>query len=126
MAPEMSHKFGFVLPKSTVKAAIRRASQRLNIPFSRTRNIWHGDARRIDAEEIDRTRRGAEDSELAQAIAGIEVFKNGILASRSPASRQVVAGLNVALCALGYEDIVSPDSRTESLLDQAFQGSRSE
>ena len=46
-----------------VKAAIRRASQRLDIPFSRIRDIWYGDARRIDAEEMDRLRRGAESAE---------------------------------------------------------------
>lgn len=84
-----------------VKGAIRRASQRLNIPFSRVRDIWYGDAKRIDAEEMDRLRRGAENAELARAIAGIDALKKGMLASRSPTSRQVVAGLNVALRALG-------------------------
>jgi hypothetical protein len=49
-----------------VKAAIRRASRRLEIPFSRTRDIWYGDARRIDAEEMDRLRHGAEKAELAK------------------------------------------------------------
>jgi hypothetical protein len=86
-----------------VKAAIRRASQRLEIPFSRIRDIWYGDARRIDAEEMDRLRRGAENAELAQAVVGIELLKNRMLASRSPASQQVVAGLNVALHALGHD-----------------------
>ena len=54
-------------PGDQVKAAIHRASQRLELPFSRTRDIWYGDARRIDAEEMDRLRRGAEKAELAQA-----------------------------------------------------------
>src|SRR5882757_7352070 len=64
-----------------VKAAIRRASKRLDIPFSRTKDIWYGDARRIDAEEMDRLRQGAENTEFAHAIAGIEVFRNRMLAS---------------------------------------------
>src|ERR1700719_4255933 len=68
------------------KAAIRRASQRLDIPFSRTRDIWYGDARRIDAEEMDRLRRGAEKAELAQAVAAIGFLRNKILASPSSAS----------------------------------------
>lgn len=64
-----------------VKAAIRRASQRLEIPYSRTRDIWYGDARRIDAEEMDRLRRAAEKAELAQAVAAIEFLINKILVS---------------------------------------------
>jgi phytoene/squalene synthetase len=86
-----------------VKAAVRRASQRLDIPFSRVRDIWYGDARRINADEMDRLRQVAENTELAHAVAGIEVLRNRMLASRSPASRQVVAGLSAALRALGRD-----------------------
>src|ERR1700741_2683949 len=84
-----------------VKAAIRRASQRLNLPFSRTRDIWYGDARRIDAHEMDRLRQVAENAELAQAVAGIEVLRNRMLESNLPASPQVFAALTAALSALG-------------------------
>ena len=84
-----------------VKAAIRRASRRLEIPFTRTRNIWYGDARRIDAAEMDRLRQGAENAEFAQAIAGIEVLRNRMLESNLPASRQVLTALTAALSALG-------------------------
>jgi len=80
----------------SVKAAIRRASQRLEIPFSRTRDIWYGDARRIDAEEMDRLRRGAEKAELAQAVAAIEFLKNKAVA---PASHQAITNLRAALLA---------------------------
>jgi hypothetical protein len=58
-----------------VKAAIFRASQRLDLPFSRVRDIWYGDARRIDADEMDQLRREAEKAELAQAVAAIEFLK---------------------------------------------------
>jgi hypothetical protein len=84
-----------------VKAAVRRASQRLNIPFSRVRDIWYGDARRIDAEEMDRLRQVAENAELAQAVAGIEVLRSRALESNLPASRQVFVSLTAALSALG-------------------------
>jgi hypothetical protein len=84
-----------------VKAAIRRASRRLDIPFSRTRDLWYGDARRIDAEEMDRLRHVAENAELALAVAGIEVLRNRMLESSLPASRQVFAALTAALNALG-------------------------
>ena len=86
-----------------VKAAILRASRRLGFPFNRTRDIWYGHARRIDAEEMDRLRKGADNVEIARALAGIEALRNRMLASQSPASRQVVAGLNAALRALGRD-----------------------
>ena len=73
-----------------VKAVIRRASQRLGIPYSRTRDIWYGDARRIDAEEMDRLRHGAQKAELAQAVAAIESLKNRAVA---PASHQAISNL---------------------------------
>ena len=50
-----------------VKEAIFRASRRLEMPVSRARDIWYGDARRIDAHEMDRLRLVAEEAELAQA-----------------------------------------------------------
>ena|ERR1700682_1189124 len=71
-----------------MKAAILRASRRLGFPFNRTKDIWYGDARRIDAAEMDRLRQVAENTELANAIAGIEALRNRILAYRSPASRE--------------------------------------
>jgi hypothetical protein len=49
-----------------VKEAIFRASRRLEMPVSRARDIWYGDARRIDAHEMDRLRRAAAEAELAQ------------------------------------------------------------
>ena len=85
-----------------VKAAIRRASRRLEIPFSRTRDIWYGDARRIDAEEMDRLRRGAEKAELAQAVAAIEFLKNKAVA---PASHQVITNLHAALLAFQRDTV---------------------
>src|ERR1700722_10152096 len=66
-----------------VKAAIRRASRRLDIPFSRVRDIWYGDARRIDAHEMDQLRRVARQAELAQAAAAIEFLRSKILTSPS-------------------------------------------
>jgi hypothetical protein len=84
-----------------VKAAILRSSRRLGFPFNRTKDIWYGDARRIDAAEMDRLRRGAEHAEFAHAVAGIKVLRNTMLASRSPAALQVISGLDAALRALG-------------------------
>jgi hypothetical protein len=69
------------------------------VAFSRTRDIWYGDARRIDAEEMDRLRRGAEKAEFAQAIAAIEFLTNKALTPPSSASHQVIANLHAALLA---------------------------
>ena len=95
-----------------VKAAIRRASQRLDMPFSRTRDIWYGDARRIDAQEMDRLRQAAFRTQFTNAIAGIETLRNQMLESRSEAARQVAAGLNAALCELGRNFGESGNSRS--------------
>src|ERR1700692_3819684 len=62
-----------------VKVAMFRASQRLSIPFSRVRDIWYGDARRIDADEMDQLRQEAEKAELDQAVAAIEFLRNRVL-----------------------------------------------
>jgi hypothetical protein len=88
-----------------VKAAVRRASQRLEIPFSRTRDIWYGDARRINADEMDRLRREAEKAELAQAVAAIEFLRNKILASPSSASHLVITSLHAALLAFQRDTV---------------------
>jgi hypothetical protein len=85
-----------------VKAAVRRASQRLGIPFSRVRDIWYGDARRIDADEMDRLRRGAEKAELAQAVAAIEFLKNRAVAS---GSHQAITDLHAALLAFQRDTV---------------------
>jgi hypothetical protein len=51
---------------------MRRASRRLDLPFSRTRDIWYGDARRINSGEMDRLRHEALNADL---MAGIEALK---------------------------------------------------
>jgi hypothetical protein len=83
------------------KAAILRASRRLEFAFTRTKDIWYGDAKRIDAKEMDRLRQVAQQAELALAVGAIEALRSRMLSSRSAASRQVVAGLGAALLALG-------------------------
>jgi hypothetical protein len=85
-----------------VKAAVRRASQRLGIPYSRVRDIWYGDARRIDADEMDKLRQEAEKAELAQAVAAIEFLKDKALA---PASHEAITNLRAALLAFQRETI---------------------
>jgi hypothetical protein len=99
-----------------VKAAMRRASQLLNMPFARTRDIWYGDAKRIAADEMDRLRRTAEDAELTLAVAGIEFLRSRLLASCSPAADELIAGLTAALLAIGRD---AGESRLRQEPDQS-------
>jgi hypothetical protein len=82
-----------------VKAAIRRASRRLGLPFSRARDIWYGDARRIDAEEMDKLRQEAEKAALAQAIVAIEFLKSKLLKTPALGSQEMITNLDAALLA---------------------------
>jgi hypothetical protein len=79
-----------------VKVAIFRASQRLNMPVSRIKDIWYGDAKRIDAEEMDQLRRAAKEAELAQATAAIELLRSKFLTS-SLVSDDAITSLHAAL-----------------------------
>jgi len=69
--------------RELVKEAIFRASRRLEMPLSRARDIWYGDARRIDANEMDRLRRGAEEAKIARAFAALEFLNDRAVASSS-------------------------------------------
>ena len=80
-----------------VKESIFRASRRLEMPLSRARDIWYGDARRIDANEMDRLRRGAEEAELARVLAALEFLRNKAFASSSD---EGIGQLRAALLAL--------------------------
>jgi hypothetical protein len=86
-----------------VKAAIGRASRRLNMQFNRTRDIWYGQAKRIDAEEMDKLRAKAACVEIYHAVDAIELLRERLLGSSAPAACEVVAGLDAALRALGRD-----------------------
>jgi hypothetical protein len=85
----------------SVREAIRRASRRLGFRSNRTKDIWYGDARRIEAEEMDRLRKGAALAQLAAAVESMEILRDRLRAIRSPLARQIVDSLDAALCALG-------------------------
>lgn len=58
------------MPGESVKAVIARAARRLGFTYSRTRGLYYGEARRIDAREIDRAREVAREREATdRAIA---------------------------------------------------------
>jgi hypothetical protein len=80
-----------------VKVAIFRASQRLNMPVTRVKDIWYGEARRIDAHEMDQLRRSANEAELAQTVAAIDFLEEKLSACSSSAPYQAIATIQAAL-----------------------------
>jgi hypothetical protein len=77
------------------KGAIRRVSQRFERPFVRIREIWYGDARRIDGAEMDRL----QDAEIARAVAAMEFLSEKLLLSPSSASYPAIRHAGEALLA---------------------------
>ena len=84
----------------SVKGSIRRVSWLVALPFSRTRSLWYGEARRVNAEEMDRLRRAAEKAECSVAVTGIEHARRALLSSHSSTVREIIDGLTEMLLAI--------------------------
>lgn len=85
----------------SVKAAIARATTRLGFAFNRTRDIWYGHARRIDAEEMDRLRECAERNEARIAVNNLLVLRGRLTEADEDFHRATIAALDDALRAMG-------------------------
>lgn len=85
----------------SVKEAVNRAARRLGFSHSRTRDIWYGTARRIESHEMDQLRDCAQRSEIASAVAGLQVLRDSLAGTGAPAGGKVVAGIDAALRLLG-------------------------
>jgi hypothetical protein len=88
----------------SIKSALRRVTHRLQFSHIRTRALWYGEARRIDAREMDRLREVADEIELFQAVSAIETLIARIGPSASLETKKVVTDLTALL------DAASPDS----------------
>lgn len=88
----------------SVKAAISRAAYRLGFSYSRTRNLWYGEARRIDAREMDALRAGAAVSEIDQGISNLKTLRERLSKASSPVARQALDGIDAALGVLVGSD----------------------
>jgi hypothetical protein len=63
-------------------------------PFHERETFGYGDARRIDADEMDRLRRGAEEAEIARALAALEFLKErAVVSSSDEAIKQLRAAI---------------------------------
>jgi hypothetical protein len=84
-----------------IKAAIGRAARRLGFRYSRTKDIWYGDARRIDASEIDRLREEAARVEAEQAVSNVLALRDSLAATDPQRHREAIGALDIALGAMG-------------------------
>ena len=94
----------------SVKAAIGRAARRVGFTFVRTKNLWYGDARRIDAAEIDTLRRAtaqrrdnldAGRAEARDAITRLSAMRAALVAKDPDFFGPDIASLEHALRAMG-------------------------
>jgi hypothetical protein len=85
----------------SVKAAINRAARCLGWSHSRTKDIWYGDARRIDAAEMDRLREVAARAEADLAISRIVALRESLTATDADFHRETIDLLGAALERMG-------------------------
>lgn len=81
----------------SIKSALRRVAHRLQFSHVRTRALWYGEARRIDAREMDRLREVADETDLIQAVSAIEKLIARIGASDTLETERVVTNLTALL-----------------------------
>jgi hypothetical protein len=84
-----------------VKTTLYRTSVLLGFSYTRTRDIWYGSARRIEAKEMDRLRLEAKNAELAHAVAAVKYLEKSLKGSRFSVVYDMVGNLHEALDALG-------------------------
>ena len=85
----------------SVKSAIARTGRALGWRFSRTREVWYGRARRIDAFEMDRLRDAARDIErTAQRLLAL---RDALAAKDALFHRDDIGALERALRGLGCD-----------------------
>jgi transposase-like protein len=87
----------------SVKVSISKAARRLGFTFSRAKDIWYGDARRIDAAEIDKLRALAKQSRVVAARKSVLELRNSLACSDEGGDSELAASLDYALRQLGAE-----------------------
>ena len=60
---------GSVRPGTPLKTLFPRAAQKLGVTVRRIETLWHGTARRIDADEMDRLRAAASKNNTSPEVA---------------------------------------------------------
>jgi hypothetical protein len=92
----------------SVKSAISRAARRLGWQFSRTKDIWYANARRIDAAELDALRRA--NAEIEEAAGRLLALRDALIAKDPAFHCDDVRALERALRGMGC-DVVAGSVR---------------
>ena len=90
--------------EGSVKASIARAARRLGLKPSRAKTLWYGEAKRIDAGEMDALRRQAAEVERRRAIAAVAALRAQVRVSGADDAGAALVHLDRALVALGGGD----------------------
>ena len=85
----------------SVKSSIVRAARRLGFGFTRTKHLWYGDAKRIDAAEMDRLREEAGRVEARLLCTNLLVMRERLSKTDSRFHEHAITALDDALRALG-------------------------
>lgn len=85
----------------SVKSAIVRATARLGFAFTRTRDIWYGHARRINAEEIDRLRECAAKVEARIAMGNLVALRERLATTDPQFHGPAISALDDAIRHMG-------------------------
>jgi hypothetical protein len=92
----------------SVKAAIGRAARRLGWSYTRTRDVWYGDARRIDVREMDALREierrrdeAATDAERRRQLEQLAVLRTRLQMRDPGFHREDIAALDWMLREIG-------------------------
>jgi predicted alpha/beta-hydrolase family hydrolase len=86
-----------------IKTRIAYASRRLGWLYSRTKNVWYSNARRIDAAEIDQLRKVALGAERERAVSAVVALRAQLAETNPHLHGEAVDALDTALRSLGFE-----------------------
>lgn len=86
-----------------IKRLIERAARRVGFGYSRARDIWYEDARRIDSEEMDRLRDRAAKFEAQETRDSLVAMRARLAQTDPEFHRETIDALDSALRAMGAE-----------------------
>jgi hypothetical protein len=86
-----------------VKSLITSAAKAAGWKFTRTKDVWYRDARRIEAHEMDRLRSVAAKLEVERTINRLLVLREGLAKTDPDFHRETIDALERALRGMGRE-----------------------
>jgi hypothetical protein len=86
-----------------VKSLITSAAKAAGWPVTRAKDVWYGDARRIEAHEMDRLRAVAAKLEIERTINRLLALREGLAKTDPDFHRETIDALERALRGMGRE-----------------------